>query len=193
MEIRRLQEAEIPAASELAQGVFGFDLRRTITDGKLADYFYDYANAGSLTNRLKSGQLVMWGVFDGPQMCGVSAIQPEGHITMLYVYPAFRRRGYGKSLLRTMRIFAREALKLDRVTVSAMPAWTANYFTRNGFHALASQVHPEFVNLEAKTMQEALYPVRKLRGRTVACVLLVTLVLILAVSFGFLFFYTPVV
>jgi ribosomal protein S18 acetylase RimI-like enzyme len=190
MEIRQLQEAEIPAAAELAQGVFGFDLQRTITDEKLTEYFYDYANEGSLTNRFRCGQIFLWGVFEGPQLCGISSMQPEGHITMLYVYPAFRQRGYGKNLLKTMRIFARKVLGLEKVTVCAMPAWTTKYFTRNGFTALGYQPNPEFVNLEAKT-QEAMYPVKKLGGKRVAALVIVTIVLVLAVSIGFLSFYTP--
>jgi ribosomal protein S18 acetylase RimI-like enzyme len=191
MEIRQLQENEIPVAAELAQGVFGLDLQRTITDEKLTGFFYDYANEGSLTNRVRCGQIILWGVFEGNQMCGVSALQPEGHITMLYVYPAFRRRGYGKALLDTMRTFAKKTLGLERVTVSALPAWTASYFTRNGFTVLAAQPHPEFANLEAPTKQEAMYPVRKLGAKRVAALVIVTVVLILAVSIGFLSLYTP--
>jgi GNAT superfamily N-acetyltransferase len=192
MEIRQLQENEIPAAAELAQGVFGFDLQRTIKDEKLIGGFYDYANEGSLTNRLRCGQLLIWGVFEGGQMCGVSAMQTEGHITMLYVYPAFRERGYGKELLRTMRRFARTALGLEKVTVCAMPAWTATFFSRNGFTALAAQPHPEFVYFEADTKPEAMYPVRKIGGKRMAALIVITIVLILAVSIGFLSLYNPV-
>lgn len=191
MEIRQLQEQEIPAAAELAQGVFGLDLQRTIADQNLTEYFYDYANEGSLTNRMRCGQIILWGVFEGEQMCGISSMQPEGHITMLYVYPAFRRRGYGKSLLEAMRRFAREVLGLEKVTVSAMPAWTTSYFTRNGFTALQVQPHPEFVNLEAKTVNASMYPVKKIPGKIIALVIAITIVLILAVSIGFLSLYTP--
>jgi GNAT superfamily N-acetyltransferase len=117
-------------------------------------------------------------------------MQPEGHITMLYVYPRFRRMGCGRELLQAMRAFAKNSLGLDRVTVCAMPAWTTNYFTRNGFTVLASQTNPEFVNLEAGAMKESVYPVRKIRGGTLAAVIVTTVVLILAVSIGFLCLYT---
>jgi ribosomal protein S18 acetylase RimI-like enzyme len=190
MEIRQLQEHEIPAAAELVQGVFGFDLQRTIQDEKLIQGFYDYANEGSMINRIRCGQLLLWGAFEGPDLCGVSGMQPEGHITMLYVYPRFRRRGCGRELLQAMRAFAKNTLGLDRVTVCAMPAWTTNYFTRNGFTVLASQTNPEFVNLEAGAMKESVYSVRKIRGGTLAAVIVTTVVLILAVSIGFLCIYT---
>jgi ribosomal protein S18 acetylase RimI-like enzyme len=189
MEIRQLQEHEIPAAAELVQGVFGFDLQRTIQDEKLIQGFYDYANEGSMTNRVHCGQLILWGAFEGVDLCGVSGMQPEGHITMLYVYPRFRRMGCGRGLLQAMRAFAKNTLGIDRVTVSAMPAWTANYFTRNGFSVLASQANPEFVNLEAGAMKEAVYPVKKIRGGTLAAVIVITVVLIFAVSIGFLSVY----
>jgi hypothetical protein len=71
-----------------------------------------------------------------------------------------------------------------------MPAWTANYFTRNGFTVLASQANPEFVNLEAGAMKEAVYPVKKIRGGTLAAVIVTTVVLIFAVAIVFLWFYT---
>ena len=189
MEIRILSLDEIPAAAELAQGVFGFDLRRTITDQSLVRSFDEYANTENLTKMVSEGRLHMWGAFEGGNMCGISAMQPEGHITMLYVYPFFRKRGYGKQLLLTMRRFARDRYKLDKVTVCAMPSWTTNYFIRNSFFVLASRPHPEFVNLEAKTLQEVIYPVKPIRGRTLAALILGTIALILIASIGFLSFY----
>ena len=189
MEIRILRLDEIPAAAELAQGVFGFDLRRTITDQGLVRSFDEYANTENMTKMISEGRLHMWGAFEGGNMCGISAMQPEGHITMLYVYPFFRRRGYGKQMLLTMRRFAKDHYRLDKVTVCAMPSWTTNYFIRNSFSLLASRPHPEFVNLEAKTLQEVIYPVKPIRGRTLAALILGTIALILIVSIGFLCLY----
>ena len=138
-EIRMLQIEEIPQAVELAQGVFGFDLRQTITDPQTIRFFEEYTNLENLKNMVSGKKLYMWGVFEGAQLCAMSAMQPEGHITMLYVYPYFRKKKYARQLLDTMRRFAKQTLGLERVTACALPAWTASFFVHNGFWQLPMQ------------------------------------------------------
>mgnify|MGYP000565113306 FL=1 len=90
-------------------------------------------DADRLTDEERAGVLVVFGAFDSNVLCGVCGMTNEGHITMLYVHPQYLRRGIGKKLLERVRIYARMQLKLMQVSVNAMPAYTADYFSRVGF------------------------------------------------------------
>ncbi len=254
-EIRMLQIEEIPQAVELAQGVFGFDLRQTITDPQMIRFFEEYTTLENLTSMVSGKKLYMWGVFEGPQLCAMSAMQPEGHITMLYVYPYFRKKRYARQLLDTMRRFAKQTLGLERVTACALPAWTASFFVHNGFWQLPMQpataaqpastgtwaqqagstaaqpastgtwaqqagsttaqpastgtwtqqtgstataqpasgttqnLAPAFVYVEAKTLNDVVYPTKKIPGIALATTIILTILAILAVIIGYFGLY----
>ncbi len=213
-EIRMLQIEEIPQAVELAQGVFGFDLRQTITDPQMIRFFEEYTTVENLTGMVSQQRLYMWGIFEAAQLCGMSAMQPEGHITMLYVYPYFRKKKYARQLLDMMRRFAKQSLGLERVTACALPAWTATYFIKNGFWQMRMQQNnttaqtaaadgwtqqagggaaaqqsagaaqnqtPGFVYVEAKTLNDVVYPVKKIPGKALAATIILTILAIIAV------------
>lgn len=193
-EIRMLQIEEIPQAVELAQGVFGFDLRQTITDPQMIRFFEAYTTVENLTGMVSQRRLYMWGIFEAAQLCGMSAMQPEGHITMLYVYPYFRKKKYARQLLDMMRRFAKQSLGLERVTACALPAWTADYFIKNGFWQMPEQQNtataqpaatqnqtPGFVYVEAKTLNDVVYPVKKIPGKALAATIILTILAIIAV------------
>ena len=63
-EIRMLQIEEIPQAVELAQGVFGFDLRQTIADPQMIRFFEAYTTVENLTGMVSQRRLYMWGIFE---------------------------------------------------------------------------------------------------------------------------------
>ena len=189
-----LQIEEIPQAVELAQGVFGFDLRQTITDPQMIRFFEAYTTVENLTGMVSQRRLYMWGIFEAAQLCGMSAMQPEGHITMLYVYPYFRKKKYARQLLDMMRRFAKQSLGLERVTACALPAWTADYFIKNGFWQMPVQQNtatakpaatqnqtPGFVYVEAKTLNDVVYPVKKIPGKALAATIILTILAIIAV------------
>lgn len=189
-----LQIEEIPQAVELAQGVFGFDLRQTITDPQMIRFFEAYTTVENLTGMVSQRRLYMWGIFEAAQLCGMSAMQPEGHITMLYVYPYFRKKKYARQLLDMMRRFAKQSLGLERVTACALPAWTADYFIKNGFWQMHVQQNtataqtaatqsqtPGFVYVEAKTLNDVVYPVKKIPGKALAATIILTILAIIAV------------
>lgn len=156
MEAKILTIAELPEAVKLARGVFNFCLRRTVQLPEMEACFEQYVNEEHLRPLMEQGQLVLWGSYDAGQLVAVSGMQREGHITMLYVLPIYQRRGYGKLLLRTMRIYAREQFQLSRVSVNATPAWTAQYFRLHGFQMADCgwTNTPLFAPLTAKTIHE---------------------------------------
>lgn len=133
MEIRMLGEQEVAQAADLAQVVYRNQIEPYFNQPQMNQYFYEYAKKETLTGRAAAGQVYVWGAFEGANMVGMSAMQPEGHVTLLYVLPQYQKRGMGKAMLLEMKRYAFEVLHLHQLTLSAMPAWTANYFARNGY------------------------------------------------------------
>lgn len=158
MEIRILTANEIPQALTLAQGVFDFCLGSSVPDPRLVQGFMEYSAEAKMTDMAAKGEITLWGAFEQGQLAGMSAMQKEGHITMLYVLPAFQRRGLGKSLLTTMRTYAKSRYGYSYVTVNAMPVYTAAYFQKRKFQQM-NQVPPgcPFVSMQAKTIEEVSY------------------------------------
>ena len=133
MEIRMLGEQEVAQAADLAQVVYRNQIEPYFNQPQMNQYFYEYAKKETLTGRAAAGQVYVWGAFEGANMVGMRAMQPEGHVTLLYVLPQYQKRGMGKAMLLEMKRYAFEVLHLHQLTLSAMPAWTANYFARNGY------------------------------------------------------------
>lgn len=158
MEIRILTVNEIPQALTLARGVFDFCVSSNMSDQGLIQGFLEYSAEAKITDMASRGEITLWGVFEQGQMAGMSAMQKEGHITMIYVLPAFQRRGFGKNLLTAMRTFAKSRYGYSYVTINAMPVYTAAYFQKQKFEQM-NQVPAgcPYVSMKAKTIEEVSY------------------------------------
>lgn len=159
MEIRILTTGQLPEAVGLSRGVFDYCLRNTIADGQMTEAFENYVRPDYLSRMMEEGRLTMWGAFQQGMMVGVAAMQSEGHITMLYVLPMCQRRGIGKKLLLEMRKYAKSAYNLAGVTLNAMPAWTAGYFSRRKFRQMVpvQMANASYVSMQAPSIEEVTY------------------------------------
>jgi GNAT superfamily N-acetyltransferase len=191
MEVRVLTENEISSASELAVGVYNYCLRQSVFPPALTEAFLQYADADHLAQMVREGQITCWGVWNGAQLCAMSAMQPEGHITMLYVHPTYQRCGHGKRLLAEMKKYAAAHGNLSRVTVNAMPVWTAEYFARQGFARmpLAGYENAGFVPMAAPSIKEVGYRKKPLSGKVVAGVVGAFTGVIVFVGVSFMTYY----
>ncbi len=189
MELKILQPEELGQAVDVAKGVFDYCLRKGITQPEAIRFFEEYAQEEKLRRMMEEGRLVVWGIFTDGQLCAMSAMQTEGHITMLYVLPVYQRRGMGKTLLRTMRSYAGEHCGQEQVTVSAMPVWTAGYFEKAGFRRMEGQINPvaPYLFLCAKTIREVRYPKKPIRESALIGIISGFLAVIFLVAFLFFF------
>jgi len=188
MNVKQLTIDEVAEAVKLAQGVFNYCLRGTIAQPESIRFFEDYVTEERMVAAVKANELFMWGIYEMGHMVAMSAMQRSGHITLIYVLPAFQRRGLGKELLTTMRIFARQKLHLDLVTVNAMPEWTANYFYRNKFAMMQSmaQAPGVYTALWAKSSKEVRFETKPVsQGWWIACGIFGVLVCV-GVTVGYL-------
>ena len=177
MEIKLLTTEQLPEAAGLARGVFDYCLRNSINNPKMVQAFEQYSHQDYLKHMMEENYLVMWGAYEQGTIVGMSAMQTEGHITMLYVHPMYQRRGIGKKLLEEMRKYAKSAYNLSMVTVNAMPVWTENYFARRKFFRMNVMPNNDFVSMQAVAIDEVTYEKKPLSTGVV-----------LSVVFGSLFF-----
>lgn len=177
MEIKILTGEQLPEAEGLARGVFDYCLRGTIPNPKMIQAFEQYCHQDYLKHMMDEGHLVMWDVYEQGRIIGMSAMQSEGHITMLYIHPMYQRRGIGRQLLEEMRKYAKSAYNLSFVTVNAMPAWTENYFSRRKFRRMNVMQSQDFISMQAATLDEIMYEKKA-----------ISTPVLLSVVFGSLFF-----
>ncbi len=177
MEIKILTTEQLPEAAGLARGVYGYCLRNNVPNPKMSQAFDQYSHQDYLNNMMSEGHLVMWGAYEQDTIVGVSAMQAEGHITMLYVHPMYQRRGIGKKLLEEMRKYAKNIYNLSSVTLNAMPAWTERYFAKRKFKRMNVMPNNDFVSMQAASLDEITYEKKPLPTGVV-----------LSVVFGSLFF-----
>lgn len=133
MEIRLLCESEIQMAIGVAYEIYETCVRPYARSPKEAEQFYGYVRMENLMQEVHAGRLMLWGAFEQQDLCGVSAMQSVGHITMLYVKPQYGRRGIGAQLLEHMYHYAASVWHKERVTINVMPMAAASYFYKKGF------------------------------------------------------------
>lgn len=191
MEIRILEETELGNAAGLSRYVFDNCLRNRMEFVQTIGFVEDYLKLENLANLCKEGKLTIWGVFEQGQIVGVSGLQSDGMITMLYVLPQCWRRGYGNGLLSAMRQYAKEKYGMEKVLVNATPAWTSTYFTRKGFAFVAAQqnMHVPFVTLCANSENMQTFQKKRVSGKVIAGAIIGCFLFATIVAFLFLFDY----
>ena len=189
MKAQILTEDQIPEALSIARGVFDYCLRARITDLEMIHIFLQYTENTNIRNMIAEGTLTMWGIFEQGHMIAMSGMQKEGHITMLYVLPVFQRRGCGRCLLEEMKAYAANQYQLQRVTLSAMPAWTADYFTKRRFHPMEVTQPCSFVPMQAKTVARAIYEKKEIPSGVILGTSIGGLAVCAAVAVGFMVLY----
>lgn len=132
MEIRLLYGNELQWAVYTANEVFETCVRPYAAGVGETEQYYRYVNAEHLWQEMSAGRLFLWGAFENGQMCGVSAMQDTGHITMLYVKPYCAKRRIGATLVDHMSAYANGMLHTERVTIRVSPR-VASYFYHIGF------------------------------------------------------------
>lgn len=115
------------------------------------NYFTSLAEAQARSDdqwrgMLMSATLVVFGLFDGEQLAGITAIGREcddtATLAMSYIRPAWRRRGYSGLLYKARLDWAREH-KVRRILVShrASNAPSRHAIARHGFLPTGTRPH----------------------------------------------------
>lgn len=75
--------------------------------------------------------LVIFGIFDGQRVCGVSALKRDGQVLLIYVLEHCRRRGIGSMLLWNMYRYCATVLRVPVLSVLSPSEMTA-FFRKLG-------------------------------------------------------------
>lgn len=97
--VQPLTESQLPEAMELVWRVFQeFEAPDYGPEG--ADAFRRYIRTGDMADRLRSGELRLWGDWKGRILRGVLALRESGprqsHISLLFADRAWQRQGIGR-------------------------------------------------------------------------------------------------
>ena len=191
MEIRVLREEELIHASGLSRYVFDACLRNRMEFLQTIPFVEEYISEVNLKEMCRENKLTVWGAFEQEQLVGVSGMQNDGMITLLYVLPQYTGRGCGMQLLTVMRKYAQTVLQINRVVVNATPAWTAGYFSKCGF----STVNPKpnmrvpFLPMHSQLCNGAFCQKEKISGKTVAGAIIACISFATIVSVWFMITY----
>lgn len=191
MKVRKLDVNEIQQGVHLARWVFECCIRNRNANPMLEKYFNQYVDVDNLMGLHSQGRLTIWGVYEKEQLIGVSAMEQNGMITMLYVHPACQRRGYGKALINEMLYFGYEEYKADRVFINVMPSWNVNYFMRRKFFPQQRyDIRTDlFVPMSAETCKLIRYKTKKIPPMVLVGIILGFLGVILVSTVLFEFWY----
>lgn len=128
MEIRRLEEAEKPAAMELAWRVFlEFEAPDYGPEGVRTFRVY-------ITDPAAVSDLTAYGAFSGENLVGLLAVREGAHIALFFVDPVWHRKGVGRALFHRFLADSGAA----EVTVNSSP-YAVEVYRRLGFSPTAPE------------------------------------------------------
>ncbi len=137
MIIKRLENEEILEGLHLVWDVFAADIAPTYSREGVEEFqkFIKYEN---FMPKVQNGQLIVFGAMEGQELCGVGAVQTDGHIALLFVGKNWQRRGIGRLLFVALQQFCIVAFGITKMTVHAAPQ-AEGFYRRLGFHEVAPE------------------------------------------------------
>ncbi|MFJ4371090.1 GNAT family N-acetyltransferase [Pseudomonas japonica] len=147
MQIRKITHEDLPSANALCLESFMLAVAPSLS-AQGVDTFTKIAAQKALAERMASDNLMLVCVAEGT-LAGLIELKEGRHVTMLFVAPAWQRRGVGKRLMNS----ALEQARANVVTVRASLSSVAAY-ERYGF-ALAGEVD-EIAGLIYQPMEKRL-------------------------------------
>lgn len=71
--------------------------------------FMGYIQPDAIAGRIRRGELLVWGLWQGGVLAGVLALRLPGDISLLFVDKAYHRQGMARELFEVARLCALEA------------------------------------------------------------------------------------
>lgn len=134
--IRLIDRQTLEAALELVLDVFmAFEAPDYSPEG--VENFRRFIQPEQVAQRMDRGDMRLWGAWMGGELAGVIAGRGAAHISLLFVRPAFQRRGAARARVEVLCAEA-AAQGAEAVTVNAAPCGVPAY-ERMGFEAVAPE------------------------------------------------------
>lgn len=142
MEIRALNDSDIAQAIRLVWDVFS-EFEAPGYEQQGVDEFRRFIESNAVATRMQSGELKLWGGYEGDTLAGVIAIRQSepgapktdfsgyGHISLLFVKKEYHRQGIARALFETAkRVCVGSGAK--EITVNSSP-YAVEIYGRLGF------------------------------------------------------------
>lgn len=94
--------------------------------------FQEYVDERAMEQRLRSGELLMWGYFVDGRVVGVIAMRPIGHVSLLFVDKEHHRRGIARRLLDVAVSTCMKRSARIETTVNSSP-YAVGFYRKLGF------------------------------------------------------------
>lgn len=120
MIVRRLQREEILDALHLVWEVFAEEIA-PIYSRQGVEQFQEFIKMDHFMPHVQNGEVAVFGVTEGDLLVGASAVNRNGHISLLFVRKEWQRRGAARLLVQAMYAYCVDSLALAQLTVNASP------------------------------------------------------------------------
>lgn len=136
--LREISEHELKNALDLVWSVFEeFEAPDYSPEG--VKVFQDFISYRVFLDKLLSGNMEMYGCYDGTELLGVIALRDKLHISLLFVRRNYHKRGVASSLCYF--IFAKCKMNLtdaEEITVNSSP-FAVEFYHKLGFKDTSSE------------------------------------------------------
>ena len=111
--------------------------RRSYSEEDIAEFlrFIDY---DSIKGMLNSGDLMMWACFEGDCVCGVLAVRPPGHISLMFVDSRSHHKGIARALFEYTLAQLHITEERITMTVNSSP-YAVGFYQKMGFKETDSE------------------------------------------------------
>ena len=121
MFVRPLNPDEVLSALHLIWEVYASDVAPLQNPEAVAG-FRELIRYEHIMPRIQNKEVILFGAWEGTELCGVGGINNRGNVLFLYVRKEWMRKGVARQLMQGMYQFCAQALVITRMTVRAVPA-----------------------------------------------------------------------
>lgn len=139
MQVRELSRQEILPALHLIWAVFIKDVAPSYTSEGIEE-FRKTIKYETILSMHMSGEITMFGAFEGTELIGTISVKNIGHIFLFYVKSSCQGKGAGRQLFQAVYHHCRHRLGVGRITVNAAPGAVPKYI-RMGMHPVMPEQH----------------------------------------------------
>lgn len=188
MYVKRLQNSEILDGMHLVWEVFAEEIAPTYTPQGV-ETFRQFIKMDNFMPKMEERGIVMFGAVEGTELCGITAVQNDGHILLLFVRKSWQKRGVAKMLTEAVYQHCTTRLSLTRLTVRAFPG-AVEVYRHMGFREIAPEQDEDgirFVPMERMVSLEDIKPQKTKTSNKGLIIGVVVIVVVLFVLLGLLF------
>ncbi len=133
MKIRKLCYDDLKEASDVLWKSF-YEAEKHNSSMAGMERFRDLTSPISLSMNTYDGKIVLYGGFHQGKMVVVGALKEENCILMLYVLPAYWRRGFGNAML----LFLEKESASDTIKLNASD-FAVPFYRNRGYHIIQAR------------------------------------------------------